>query len=145
MLGNSSGAIQGSVPLMFPLTKVEAFFLDRPRSPILTTGRFRSRRSHRRLSHFCRRRQWKHHSRSCSRYCRLQHNQHMRPLHFSRHRHWSQHAKTCVAASSVTQGTQQFFTTVPAQQQHVSSSTHAGVATAQKHGWQRIRMVGKQW
>ena len=61
MLGNSSGAIQGSVPLMFPLTKVEAFFLDRPRSPILTTGRFRSRRSHRRLSHFCRRKQWKTH------------------------------------------------------------------------------------
>ena len=57
MLGNSSGAIQGSVPLMFPLTKVEAFFLDSPRSPILTTGRFRSRRSHRRLSHFCRRSQ----------------------------------------------------------------------------------------
>ena len=32
-----------------------------------------------------------------------------------------------------------------AQQLHVSSSTHAGVATAQNHGWQRICMAGKQW
>ncbi|KAA6417794.1 MAG: hypothetical protein FRX49_12217 [Trebouxia sp. A1-2] len=31
MEGNSSGAIQGSVPRMFPLTKVAAFFLDSPR------------------------------------------------------------------------------------------------------------------
>lgn len=52
MEGNSSGAIQGSVPRMFPLTKVAAFFLDSPRSPILTTGLFRSLKSHSRLSHF---------------------------------------------------------------------------------------------
>ncbi len=52
MEGNSSGAIQGSVPRMFPLTKVAAFFLESPRSPILTTGLLRSLKSHSRLSHF---------------------------------------------------------------------------------------------
>ncbi len=52
MEGNSSGAIQGSVPRMFPLTKVAAFFLDSPKSPILTTGLLRSLKSHSRLSHF---------------------------------------------------------------------------------------------
>jgi len=52
MEGNSSGAIQGSVPRMFPLTKVAAFFLESPKSPILTTGLLRSLKSHSRLSHF---------------------------------------------------------------------------------------------
>jgi len=37
---------------MFPLTKVAAFFLESPKSPILTTGLFRSLKSHSRLSHF---------------------------------------------------------------------------------------------
>ena len=51
-LGKSSGAIQGRVPRMLPLTKVVALRLLRPMSAILTTGLLRSRRSPRRFSVF---------------------------------------------------------------------------------------------